>query len=261
MGALRDKVIVVTGASRGLGEAMALGFASENATLVLAARTVPDLERVADACREAGAGDVKVVPTDITSEEQVQHLVDETLSAFGRIDTFVANAGASYLTWTEERFGHLTTYPREIVERLFELNTIGTWLCMKAALPAMKEGSSFINVGSETGRLAMAGMGFYAVSKATIDTMTTIASKEMADQGVRVNCLTPGGMVDTHLFGPNKMPPQMRERVPHQPPDVIVPAAIWLASDDSRDVNGAFVVGREFNSRPVEETRAALVTS
>lgn len=257
MGQLDDKVIVLTGGSRGLGETMARAYAKQGAKLVLAARTQSDLDRVAEDCRTDGSPDVAVIQTDITDESQVESLVSESVRRHGRIDVFVANAGASYFHMTDKRYGHLTTFDQDIVEKLLKLNTIGTWLCMKHALPVMAEGSSFINIGSSTGRAAYPGSGFYAISKQTIDTMTQMASKEVAEQGIRVNVLCPGGMVDTQLFGPNKMPPPLKERA--LPDDVIVPAALWLASDESLGVSGHFISGREFNTKPAEETKAELI--
>src|SRR5918992_3900378 len=115
MGKLAGKVIVVTGASRGLGEAMAIGYAKEGANLVLGARTVEDLERVAKECREAGAASVTVVPTDITDEKQATELVENAKAEHGRIDVFVANAGTSYANLTDKRYGELVTYDLPIV--------------------------------------------------------------------------------------------------------------------------------------------------
>lgn len=261
MGQLDGKVCVVTGASRGLGEAIARGFAAEGATVVLAARSLDDLERVQKECEASGAAAAVVVPTDITDEGQVHALVAGVLDAHGRIDCFVANAGTSYGMLTEKRYNELFTYDLDIVEQVIRVNTIGTWLCLKAALPVMGEGTSFVVVGSETGRMASAGSGIYAVSKVTNDTMTLIAAKEMAGRGVRVNRLTPGGMVDTQLFGPGGMPDHLKQHVPWSETDVIVPAAVWLASDDSAEFTGCFVVAKEFNQRSIDETKAALAAA
>lgn len=245
MSELDGKVAVVTGASRGLGEELAVRFAAEGAHVVLAARTGADLERVAAKCTSS-----TVRQTDVTKEADIEILVDDTMSDNGRIDVFVANAGASYLNMTDKRYTALHTYDLDIVEELFRLNSVGTWLCMRYALPVMTDGSSFIAIGSSTGRAAYAGSGIYAVSKATIDVMVRIASKEMTEAGVRVNCLGPGGMVDTHLFGPDKMPPRLKE-LPHiQPIDVMNDAAVWLASDDSRGVTGQIFEANEFNADP-----------
>jgi NAD(P)-dependent dehydrogenase (short-subunit alcohol dehydrogenase family) len=257
MPALEDKSVVVTGASRGLGEAMAVGFAREGASLALAARTVEDLERVGAACEAGGAAKVLTVPTDIADETQIRRLVDETTAAFGRLDVFVANAGISYGELTDKHYRDITTYDLDVVKGVFDVNVFGTWLCMKIALPAMGEGGSFITVGSETGRALYPGAGMYAITKSALDALSTLASREQAGRGIRVNVLSPGGMVDTRLFGPKGMPEFLKQQHPPLPAEVIVPAAVWLASDDSAGTSGAFISGKEFNSRGVEEIRAA----
>jgi NAD(P)-dependent dehydrogenase (short-subunit alcohol dehydrogenase family) len=261
MGVLDGRVVVVTGASRGLGEAMALGLGGAGAQLVVAARTSSDLERVAAAARDAGAGDVRVIPTDVTNEEAVRRLVDQTMATHGRIDAFVANAGTSYGLLTDKHYREIFTYDLEIVEEIFRVNVLGTWLCMKAVLPVMESGSSFIAIGSETGRVLYPGAGIYAITKSTIDALVTLAAREVGPKGIRVNCLSPGGMVDTKLFGPTGMPDWLKNQHPPLPAEVIVPAAVWLASEDSAGVSGAFISGKDFNAKPLEETRAALTAA
>jgi NAD(P)-dependent dehydrogenase (short-subunit alcohol dehydrogenase family) len=248
MGALENSSVVVTGASRGLGEAMAVGYAREGAALVLAARTTDDLERVAGACKEAGARAVTVVTTDVTDEDQVAALVQRALESNGSIDVFVANAATSYGMLTDKRFKELWSYDLDVVKQIFDVNITGLWLCMKHALPAIAEGGSFISVGSETGRALYPGAGIYAISKSTVDALSTLAAREAAERKVRVNVLSPGGMVDTQLFGPTGMPEWLKQAHPPLPADVIVPAAVWLASAESADVTGTFVSAKEFNA-------------
>ena len=258
VGKLEGKVAVVTGASRGLGEAMVTGFAQQGASVVLAARTVADLERVATRCRDAGAAQVEVVPTDVTDEDEVAALVATALGRLGRVDVFVANAGIAVPAVTDKRMTTLETYELDVVQRLLAVNTVGMWLCMKAALPVMPTGGSFIAIGSELGRMAGAGAGVYAVTKASVDLLVRIAAAESMERGVRVNCLSPGGMADTHLFGPNKMPDYIKAHAPWSEPDVIVPAAVWLASDESAGVTGKRLAGTMFNKTPLDEFRAGL---
>lgn len=258
MKTLAGKVVVVTGASRGLGEAMAIGFAQHGAAVVLAGRTVADLARVSENCRAAGAEEVAVIQTDVTIEHQVDALVKHTTDHFGQLDVFVANAGIAVPSLTEKRMTTLDTYDYDVVKQLFKVNTLGMWLSMRAALPVMSEGGSFIAIGSELGRLPGAGAGIYAVTKANVDLLVRIAAAENADRQVRVNCLSPGGMADTHLFGPNKMPDYIKEHAPWSEPDVIVPAALWLASDDSVGITGKQLAGTEFNSAPISQLRGAL---
>lgn len=261
MGVLDGRTAVVTGASRGLGEAMAVGFAREGASVVLGARTVDDLERVATRCREAG-GTALAVATDVGVESDVAALVDTAIDTYGRLDVFVANAATSYGMLTDKRYTDLPSYDLDIVETMFRVNVIGMWLCMKYALPRLTEGGSFIAVGSETGRMARAGSGVYAVTKSTTDIFMTIAAAEMAEKGVRVNLLSPGGMVDTQLFGPNGMPEYLKSLpISTTDTDIIVPAAVWLASDDSVGVNGIILSGREFNSVGAEGVRARIAAA
>ena len=261
MGTLDGKNIVITGASRGLGEAMALGFSRQGASLALAARTASDLEQVAKACEEAGAARVLAVPTDITDEEQVEQLIGKTVAEFGSIDVFVANAGISYGELTDKHYRDITTYDRDVVDGVFRVNVTGTWLCLKSALPVMGEGGSVIVVGSETGRALYPGAGMYAITKSALDALATLASREQAGRGIRVNVLSPGGMVDTRLFGPTGMPDFLKQMHPPLPADVIVPAALWLASDDSAGTSGALISGKEFNAVGVDEIRAAAAAS
>lgn len=245
MGEIADKVVVITGASRGLGEAMALGFAAEGAHLVLAARSADDLERVEKSCLAAGAASAQITPTDVTNEDEVARLVAATMERHGRIDIFIANAGISYMLLTDQRFAEIPTYDLEYVHRIFDVNVYGLWRCMKHALPVMTAGASFIAVGSETGRALRPGSGAYALSKTTVDGMVTMAAKENEERGVRVNCLSPGGMVDTQLFGPNGMPDRLKQHMPPLPADIIIPAALYLATTD---VTGMFLSGRAFNA-------------
>ncbi len=258
MGTISGKVAIITGASRGLGEAMAVGFAQQGATVVLAGRTVSDLERVAERCRAAGAEHAVVVPTDITEERQVDSLVKHTTDQFGQLDVFVANAGIAVPALTDKRMTTLDTYDYDVVSQLFQVNAIGMWLCMRAALPAMSPGGSFIAIGSELGRTVGAGAGIYAVTKANVDLLVRIGAAENADREVRVNCLSPGGMADTHLFGPDKMPDYIKAHAPWSEPEVIVPAAVWLASDQSAGITGKQLAGTEFNSTPLDQLPGAL---
>ncbi len=115
MGALDGKVAVVTGASRGLGEAMAVGFARAGASVVLGARTVEDLERVAQRCRDVGGTSVEVVPTDVGREDDVRALVDAAVNRCGGLDVFVANAATSYGMLTDKRYTDLPSYDLDIV--------------------------------------------------------------------------------------------------------------------------------------------------
>ncbi|MFN8533457.1 MAG: SDR family oxidoreductase [Dehalococcoidia bacterium] len=253
MGRLDDKTIVITGASRGLGEVMALGFAAEGATLTLAARSADDLERVAAACRETGAKGVAAIVVDVRREDDLQRMVDETLRRFGRLDVLVVNAAVGPAV-SGRRFTDVTSYDLATWQTILETNFTGAFLTLKAAMPAMTEGGSIILVGSGRGRRASAGNAALATSKAGVDVLTHLAAGEGKKRGIRVNCLAPGGMVDTNLFGPNKMPDFLK-RLGHVAPEVMVAPAVFLASDDSVGVTGGFFEGRAWD--PADPTACA----
>lgn len=258
MAVLDGKVAVVTGASRGLGEAIAVGYAAAGARVVLGARTVSDLERVAARCREAGAPGVLAVRTDVTREPDVQALAEAAVTEYGSLDVFVADAGVSPMSLTSKRFGDLASYDLDVVQSMFAVNAIGVWLCMKAAFPRMTAGGSFVAIGS--GAPGSARTGMLAVTKNSVDVLVTIGAGDMAEKQVRVNCLGPGGMVDTHLFGPDKMSDHLKSLpMGWSEPEMIVPAAVWLASDDSADVTGAQLTAKEFNAIGAAGVRARLI--
>lgn len=258
MNRLRDKIIVITGASRGLGETMAVAFAAEGASLILAARTIADLERVAQLCKDAGAPEAMSVRTDVSNDADVQHLVATASQRHGRIDIFVANAATSPENVASgKRHTEITTYDLSTFEAILDTNFNGVFRCMRAAFPVMKAGGSFITIGSGSARRPRGGNSVYSMSKTGVDMLTKVGAHEMEAAGIRVNCLSPGGMTDTNLFGPDKMP-EFLKKMGYLEADVVVSAAIWLASDESRDTTGAFISGKEFNQQSIEETRAAI---
>lgn len=244
---LTGRTVVITGASRGLGEAMAVGFAGAGADVVLAARSEEDLKRVAERCRAAGAPGVLTVATDVTDDVAVERLVAAAVGRFGGIDTFVSNAGVSAASLGGRGMTTLDTYTPEVARRIVEVNLIGAGFCLHAALPRMGAGSSFTAVGSGPG-MNRPGGGWLAVSKAGLAALVAIAAAENRERGVRVNVLHPGGMVDTALFGPGGLPEAVKQRMHVAEPDVIVPAALWLASEAAADITGQTVSACEFNT-------------
>jgi NAD(P)-dependent dehydrogenase (short-subunit alcohol dehydrogenase family) len=193
----------------------------------------------------------------VTSEPDVHALAAAAVSEFGRLDVFVADAGVSPMSLSSKRFTDLASYDRGVVEAMFAVNSIGMWLCMKAAFPRMTAGGSFIAIGS--GAPGSARTGMLAVTKNCVDVLVTIGAAEMAEKQVRVNCLGPGGMVDTHLFGPDKMSEHLKSLpMGWSEPDMIVPAAVWLASDDSAGITGAQLTAKEFNAIGADALRTRL---
>lgn len=190
---MKDKVVVITGASRGIGESVALQFAREKAKLVLVARNPEDLERVRGLAMEAGAEDVLTVTTDISKEEEVDVMVEVTLSRFGRIDILVNNAGVGYFSPVRET--SLTDW-----QTMFDVNVTGLFLCSRGALgPMLEQGSGhIINISSDVGRRTIAGGAGYCATKFAVQGFAESLRKEVQPKGIKVTTILPG-MTDTYF--------------------------------------------------------------
>lgn len=251
------KVALITGASRGIGRSIAVGYGAEGATLVLAARTEGDLAETAAACRAAGAADVLTQRCDVARPDDIRQLIEATVSRFGRIDILVNNAGVGVAGVTDRQYPDMLSTDIDVWNAVLQTNLTSQFVAMKFAAPHMPSGGVIINLGSESARLPYSGTGVYAASKAGSDVLTRTAAVELAKRGIRVNSLSPGLMTDTNLFGPNKMPEAYKRR-PYLQPDDIIPAAVWLASDAAADVTGIFLSAHRFNTEGEEGIRRRI---
>jgi short-subunit dehydrogenase len=183
---LRDKVIVITGASSGFGEQIARRCAVRGAQLVLAARSVEPLEQLAQDLRAAG-GRALAVAADVTSEADVARLATTTLDRFGRADVLVANAGFGVLDRIAEA-------PIGDLQEMIEVNLIGTIRCVKALLPGMLERRSgqVVIMGSIAGLVATQNMGYYSASKFALVGLAQTLMIELYGTGVRCAMICPG---------------------------------------------------------------------
>ncbi|ARS91439.1 SDR family oxidoreductase [Natrarchaeobaculum aegyptiacum] len=239
MSTLDGDVIVVTGASRGLGRAMAERFSAERARVTLTARDDDRLEAVASEL----PGDSLVEPADVRDSEAVERVVDRTLEEFGRIDTLVNNAGVSLLGMTDERT-ELVEVSDEDWETILEVNLTGVFYFTRAALPHMYEQGhgTVLNVSSGLGRRAIAGAGPYVSSKWGLEGLTRTTALEAEDRGVTVNALDPGGRVNTDIWA--HLPAEEREQILQ--PDVMNDAAVLLAAQGPDGVTGESMTAQEW---------------
>ncbi len=228
---LKDKVAIITGASRGIGRAIALGFAQEGAHVTLAARTQTELEAVAEDIRAPAGMEhtprVLVVPTDVTVEEQVEALVKATVDEFGQVDILVNNAGVG-------AFRPAYGTPLKTWEWLMSINATSTFLCTKHVWKPMRKGGggSIINISSLSGTRIYPMYAAYTASKWAQLGFTKVTAEEGKPVNIRVNALAPG-KVDT----------PMRANVAEDKARMLkaedcVPPAIFLASEEARWITG-----------------------
>jgi len=249
MHSLLDKVCVVTGASRGLGRAIALAYAAEGADVVLAARTRPDLERVAREV-EAKGRRALVRTTDVTEPTELRALAEAAVEAFGHIDVWVNNAGG----FTAEPGG--TSEWLEVTEagwnEMLRLNLMAQVFGAQAAARAMQaggKGGSIIFLSSiDSLYAAPGGEGIYGACKAAINNVTQTMAVEFGQYGIRVNAIAPA-VIETPLTAPwLTTEADRRERAAFYPlrrigqPEDVAGAAVYFASDAAAWVSGSILL-------------------
>ena len=237
MGVLTGKVALITGASRGIGKAVALAYAREGAKLVICARKRAELARAAREIRAAG-GEVSWLAADISKAREVKRLVREARRRYGTIHILVNNA--SMLGPREP----VASYPLAAWEEVLKTNLTALFLLTREALRLMipqREGS-IINLSSGVGRVGKAGWGAYAASKFGVEGFTQLLADEVKERNIRVNAVNPGGTRT-----------QMRARAYPDEDPLTLPAPaeitdifVYLASPDSLAVTGKSFDARDW---------------
>ena len=185
---LADKVVLVTGATSGIGHSVAVKFAAHSAHVVALGRNQAALSDVETAVKDAG-GEPLVLAVDVTNSDQAQHAIDETVRRFGRLDVLVNAAG------------HISTGSIEDTslaawDAMMNVNLRAVFQLMQMATPHLiKTKGNIVNVSSVTGLRSFPGVLAYCVSKAAVDQLTRCAALELAPKGVRVNAVNPGVVV------------------------------------------------------------------
>jgi 3-oxoacyl-[acyl-carrier protein] reductase len=184
---LDGQVVVVTGAGRGIGRGIATGYARAGATVVLAARTVAELDEAA-AEIEGDGGRALAVPTDVMHPAQVEALFARVADELGGTDVLVANAGGTF------GGGPIETSDLDEWRATFTLNVDGVFLCARAAIPQLRArgGGKIIVMGSGAGRRAGPGWGSYASAKAAVAMLVRVLAQELRDDHIAVNEIVPG---------------------------------------------------------------------
>ena len=239
MSKLKDKVAIVTGASKGIGASIAKHLAAEGAAVVVNyASSKTDADRVVGEITRDG-GQAVAVQADLAKPADVTRLFAEAKRAFGRVDVLVNNAGVY-------EFSPLEDVTEEHFHKQFDLNVLGVLLASKEAAAHFEgKGGSIVNISSGASTLTPPNASVYSATKAAVDAVTRSLAKELGPRNIRVNAINPG-MVDTEGvraagIDESDFRKEIEARTPlgriGQPRD-IAPAAVFLASDDARWITG-----------------------
>jgi len=251
---LQGKAAIVTGASRGIGAATAQVLAQQGVAVVLAARSLDQVEKVAEGIRQAG-GKASAVACDVSRYADVAAAVDHCLSTFGRVDILVNNAGVI------EPIARLADSDPEEWGRAADINYKGVYYGLRAVLPIMEaQGSGVIvNISSGAATGALEGWSHYCSSKAAALSLTRCADREYRDKGIRVVGLSPGTVatemqVVVKASGVN--PVSQLDPSVHIPADWPARAIAWLCTEDAAEF-----AGTDFSLKSDEGRRRAGLTS
>jgi NAD(P)-dependent dehydrogenase (short-subunit alcohol dehydrogenase family) len=239
---LKDKVALINGGSRGIGEAIARDFAERGATVIVSSRKQEGVDAVAEEIKKAG-GKAAGIACHIGDTAQVDALFDRIKKDFGKLDILVNNAA------TNPYFGPAIQTPESAYDKTFEINVKGYFLMAQRAGQMMVEqnGGSIINISSIEGISPSPMMGAYSMTKAAVIMMTKAFAKELGASNVRVNCVCPG-LTETHFAKVLIDTPEIHEHYTkaaplarHAQPEEIVGAVTYLASDASSYTTGAII--------------------
>lgn len=241
---LREKVAIVTGGSRGIGEAIAFGFAREGASLVVCGRTFSDLEKVCQQIQTLGTSAIPI-KADVSEESQVEDMVEEVLEEYGKIDILVNNAGISPPRTL------ITETTKELWDQVIDINLTGLFLCSRAVVKHMLERKSgnIINISSGAGRRGgKASSLLYSSSKFGVEGFTYSLSKQLKPYGICVNALRPGP-TDTDMH--KDKPPEFRSKL--RKPGDVSKLAVFLAQQTVGTMTGESIDIKEWE-KSLQET-------
>ena len=242
-GQFDGKVALVTGGNAGIGEASALQFAREGARVAISARRSAEGERVASRIRDGG-GEAVFIQSDMADPEQVEAMVETTVSTFGGLDYAFNNAGIVL------DVGLTHEHTEEDWDSTIDINMRGLWLCLKHEIPRMIErgGGAVVNNSSTAGLQGGVGRMAYRVSKAGVNMMTRTAALEYGGKGVRVNAVLPGAIHTPILDRMEVATPGISDEILGRmvvgrigTSEEIAAGVIWLCSDAASFVNGALL--------------------
>jgi 3-oxoacyl-[acyl-carrier protein] reductase len=241
MNKLKGKVAVVTGASKGIGAAIAKSLAAEGASVVVNyASSKFGADTVVSDITKAG-GKAVAVRGNVSNAAEAQGVIDAAIKNFGRLDILVNNSGVY-------EFSPIESFTEEHYNKLFNVNVLGLLLTTQAAVTHLREGASIINIGSLVSSLTPPNSAVYAATKGAVDAITGVLAKELGAKKIRVNSINPG-MVETEgVQTAGFLGSDFEKGIVAQTPlgrvgqvDDIASVATFLASNDSKWITGELV--------------------
>jgi len=242
---LKGKVVIITGARRGMGKADALAFAKNGAKVVVADISQEECQLVVDEIKKSG-GEGLAVKCDVTNEKEIEEMVKKTIEKFGKVDILVNNAGIC-------QFKPFLELTKEEWQRTLDINLKGYFLCAKATAKEMvkQKSGAIVNIASivmgQIGK-GMAGLAHYSASKGGIAALTKTLALELAPYNIRVNAIAPGA-IDTPMVASAKADPKVLEQtlamIPlHRmgKPEEIANTVLFLSSEASSYITGSIIV-------------------
>ncbi|MBT3258784.1 MAG: SDR family oxidoreductase [Deltaproteobacteria bacterium] len=239
---LTDKTALITGASRGIGEAIAMNLAAHGARCILVSRKIEGLEAVKEKIVTAG-GKAEAVACHLGDLTQIEAMCDHVAKTYGRLDILVNNAAVNpYL-------GPMTGASPGVFDKTVEVNLRGPFFLIQKTVPLMeKKGGSIINVASVGGISPGMFQGIYSITKAGVIAMTKAYAKELASSNIRVNALLPG-LTETRfsaaLIENKQIYEYALQRIPmkrHAQPEEMAGAVLYLASDAASYTTGTTII-------------------
>ncbi len=240
---LAGKVAIITGASRGIGRAIALRLAEAGASVTVCSRKLENVEKVAEEIRAAG-GEALAVQAHVGYADQVEAMVERTVETFGRVDIAVNNAA------TNPHFGPILTADEAQWDKILDTNLKSVFRVAKAVAPHMRAqgGGKIVNISSIAGLRPSPAMGIYSVSKAGVIMLTQVLALELAPDNIQVNAIAPG-VIKTRFSQVLWQTPQLAEPIlkgtplgRFGEPEDVAGLALFLASPASDYVTGAVFV-------------------
>jgi acetoacetyl-CoA reductase/3-oxoacyl-[acyl-carrier protein] reductase len=240
MSRLTGKIALVTGASRGIGRAIAVALAREGAKVAVNYQSnQAKAAEVVDEIKALG-GTAMLVPANVAKSDEARAMVKKVLDEWGRLDVLVNNAGIT-------RDKSLRKMDDESWVQVIQTNLNGYFFCMSAAIPAMVEqgGGRIINISSMNGQIGAFGQANYSASKGGVIALTKTAALELAKANITVNTVSPG-FTETDMFAeiPEKIQDQIKQRIPmgrFGKPEEMAKAVVFLAAD------GDYITGQQIN--------------